>query len=298
MRVFITGGHGFVGRWLREHLAKEGDDVIAPLELEITDEDDVASALKAAQPDAIYHLAALTHVGQSWQQPDETFRVNAVGTLRTLEAVRRVSPSARVLVVGSAEVYGHVTPDQLPVGETAPVRPVSPYAASKAAAEIVALQAHLGHGLDVVQVRSFNHVGPGQSPDFVVSALARRVAEAAASGSRSIRVGNLEPRRDFTDVRDVVRAYRLLVEKGTAGEIYNVCSGHDVSVGELANRLARLAGVELELVPDPELVRPVDVPVLRGDPAKLVAATGWRPQLSLDQTLQDILELATSSPSS
>jgi GDP-4-dehydro-6-deoxy-D-mannose reductase len=289
MRVFITGGHGFVGRWLREHLAKEGDDVVAPLELEITDEDDVASALKAAQPDAIYHLAALTHVGQSWQQPDETFRVNALGTLRTLEAVRRVSPSARVLVVGSAEVYGHVTPDQLPVGETAPVRPVSPYAASKAAAEIVALQAHLGHGLDVVQVRSFNHVGPGQSPDFVVPALARRVAEAAASGSRSIRVGNLEPRRDFTDVRDVVRAYRLLVEKGVAGEIYNVCSGHDVSVGELANRLARLAGVELELVPDPDLVRPVDVPVLRGDPAKLVAATAWRPELSLDQTLSEML---------
>jgi GDP-4-dehydro-6-deoxy-D-mannose reductase len=166
---------------------------------------------------------------------------------------------------------------------------VSPYAASKAAAEVVALQANLGHGLDVVQVRSFNHVGPGQSPDFVVSALAQRVAEAAASGSRSIRVGNLEPRRDFTDVRDVVRAYRLVVEKGAAGEIYNVCSGHDVSIGELANRLARLAGVELELVPDPELMRPVDVPVLRGDPAKLVAATGWRPQLSLDQTLSDIL---------
>jgi GDP-4-dehydro-6-deoxy-D-mannose reductase len=293
MRAVVTGGSGFVAGWLRRHLEEAGDRiVVADDSTDITDGAAIRSLVLDAAPDAIYHLAAFTHVGKSWEEPREVFRVNAGGTLELIQAALECDPLPRVLLVGSAEVYGTVQPDQLPVTEEAPLRPVSPYAASKVAAEFLGLQAFLGHGLPVIRVRAFNHIGPGQHPSFVVPAFARRIAEARARGDRALPVGNLTPRRDFTDVRDVVRAYRLLVERGVAGQAYNVCTGRAVSIEEVARRLLDLAGADLELVPDPELERPVDVPVLLGDPAKLRTATGWEPEIGLDRSLGEVLDEA------
>ena len=181
------------------------------------------------------------------------------------------------------------TPEQLPLGEDTPTAPASPYAASKLAAEDVALQAWRGFGQPVVVVRPFNHIGPGQSPNFIVPALAKRIVVARRSRAGSLRVGTLTTRRDFTDVRDVVAAYRLLMDLGAPGTVYNVCSGHDVAMSEVATDLLRLAGVGLSLEADPELVRPVDVPVLRGDAGLLRAATGWQPKIPLATTLADVL---------
>ena len=291
MRSLITGGRGFVGTWLAEHLSELGDEVVRiDQEVEITDPDALLAAVRAAAPDAIYHLAALTHVGQSWDEPLRVLEVNVIGTAALLAAARECGTDPRVLVTSSAEVYGPVTdPDRLPLREGSPTAPLTPYAASKLAAEAVVTQAVLGHGQQVITVRPFNHVGPGQAPSFAVSALAKRIVDAERSGARSIPVGNLSARRDFTDVRDVVRAYRLLVESAPAGEVYNVCSGRDVSIDEIAHSLIALAGSPLELETDPSLVRAVEVPVLRGDPAKLHDATGWKPEISLEQTLADVM---------
>ena len=288
MRAFVTGGDGFVGRWLQAHLRESGDEVVAPT-TDITDAAALAAVVAEAAPEVVYHLAALASVGDSWVSPAATFTVNATGTLNLLEAVRVLARPPRVLLVCSAEVYGRVDPADLPLTEEAPLRPVSPYAASKVAAEFLGLQAWLAHGLPVLRVRAFNHIGPGQGPSFVVSSLARQIAEAGLRGSGRVAVGNLEPRRDFTDVRDVVRAYRLVVEGGTAGEVYNVCSGEAVAVGDVAARLAALAGGDVRLEVDPERVRTVETPVLLGDPSKLVAATGWTRRYGLDETLRDVL---------
>ena len=291
MRALVTGAKGFVGRWLTSHLEAAGDDVVGiDQEVDITDGDATAEAVRAIGPDAVYHLAAFTHVGDSWGDPDLVMRVNALGTLHVLEAARALEHAPTVLLISSAEVYGAVDPASLPVGETTSLAPVTPYAASKVAAEYLGVQEHLAYGLPVIRVRPFNHVGPGQAPGFVVPALAARVVEAGRSGGTSLTVGNLSARRDFTDVRDVVRAYRLLVESGTPGEVYNVCSGRDVVIEEIAGALLRLAGTDLELVRDPALMRPVDVPVVRGDPSKIEKATGWRPEIDLETTLRDILD--------
>jgi GDP-4-dehydro-6-deoxy-D-mannose reductase len=291
VRSLITGGRGFVGTWLAGHLSELGDEVVRiDQEVEITDPDALLAAVRAAAPDAIYHLAALTHVGQSWDEPLQVLEVNVIGTAALLAAARECGTGPRVLVTSSAEVYGPVTdPDRLPLREGSPTAPLTPYAASKLATEAVVTQAVLGHGQQVITVRPFNHVGPGQAPSFAVSALAKRIVDAERSGARSIPVGNLSARRDFTDVRDVVRAYRLLVESAPAGEVYNVCSGRDVSIDEIAHSLIALAGSPLELETDPSLVRAVEVPVLRGDPAKLHDATGWKPEIPLEQTLADVM---------
>jgi GDP-4-dehydro-6-deoxy-D-mannose reductase len=229
-------------------------------------------------------------VGESWDAPVEVLRVNVLGTAEVLAAARRVDPTPRILVVSSAEVYGTVTPDQLPLTEQTPPAPVTPYAASKLAAEEVALQAWRGHGQPVVVARPFNHIGPGQSPRFAVAALARRIVEAQRAGAPTMAVGTLESRRDFTDVRDVVRAYRLLLTSGQAGVRYNVCSGQDRSVAEIAACLLDLSGARLILERDPALVRPVDLPVLRGSPARLEAETGWTPRIPLEATLRDVID--------
>jgi GDP-4-dehydro-6-deoxy-D-mannose reductase len=291
VRALVTGARGFVGSWLTAHLVENGDEVVAiDHEVEITDGDAVRTAMLAAAPDVVYHLAALTSVGRSWTDPNEVLRVNATGTLYVLEAARACPRPPRVLMTSSAEVYGAVPEELLPVTEDAPLAPVTPYAASKVAAEYLGVQAHLAYGLAVIRMRPFNHVGPGQSAAFVVSALAQRIVEARRNGADSIVVGNLAARRDLTDVRDVVRAYRLLAERGVAGEVYNVCSGRDIAIADVALQLQSLAGVELRFEVDPELNRPVDVPVVRGDFTKLHEATGWEPSLSLEQTLLDVLE--------
>jgi GDP-4-dehydro-6-deoxy-D-mannose reductase len=292
VRAFVTGGHGFVGTWLTRHLAECGDEVVAPdpTTLDITDLPAITEAVAGSGADVLYHLAALPHVGASWADPTGSFRVNAEGTLCVLEAARRSDPMPTVVLAGSAEVYGHVPEDRLPIGEDEPLRPVTPYAAAKASAEMLAIQAGLAHGLAVVRARPFNHVGPGQAATFVVSSLAREVAEAERKGSPTVKVGNLGARRDFTDVRDVVRAYRLLAQQGSGGEAYNICSGTDVAIDEIAARLLTLARTDLTLDVDPDRLRPVDVPVVRGDPSRLVQATGWCPEIPLETTLADTLD--------
>src|SRR6202453_4675719 len=278
MRALITGGKGFVGQWLASHLKDSGDDVVViDIETDISNGPALRKAVAEASPGAIYHLAAMTHVGESWENPSEVLRVNVLGTAEVLAAARTLPAPPTVLVVSSAEVYGTVTPAQLPLREDAPTAPATPYAASKLAAEAVALQAWRGYGQPVIVVRPFNHIGPGQSPNFAVPALAKRIVEARKAGARSLRVGTLTTRRDFTDVRDVVIAYRLLIQHGRAGTIYNVCSGKDVAISDVAAELLTLAQADLELVTDPALVRPVDVPVLQGDASRLQAATGWVP---------------------
>jgi len=290
VRALVTGGGGFVGRWLVAHLEACGDAVVAhDAETDVTDEDAVARAIDHAGADVVYHLAARTHVGESWQAPLEVLRVNVLGTAAVLGAARRVDGAAKVVVVSSAEVYGAVVPDELPVAESAPLRPATPYAASKAAAEAVALQAWRGYGQPVIVVRPFNHVGPGQAPTFAVPALARRILDARHEGSGVLAVGTVTTRRDFTDVRDVVRAYRLIAARGEPGGIYNVCAGRDIAISEIAHRLMALCGVALTMVVDPALVRPVDVPVVRGDPSHVQADTGWKPLIPLDDTLRDVL---------
>jgi GDP-4-dehydro-6-deoxy-D-mannose reductase len=290
MRALITGGKGFVGHWLAAHLKDCGDEVVVvDVETDVADGVALRKVVTEAAPEAIYHLAALTHVGESWDNPSQVLRVNVIGTAELLAAARALAVPPTVLVVSSAEVYGVVTPDQLPLNEATPTAPATPYAASKLAAEAVALQAWRGYGQSVIVVRPFNHIGPGQSPNFAVPALAKRIVEARKSGATSLQVGTLTTRRDFTDVRDVVVAYRLLVQHGQAGTIYNVCSGKDVAISDVAAELLTLAQADLELVTDPALVRPVDVPVLQGDASRLQAATGWVPSIPLATTLADVL---------
>ncbi len=289
VRAYLTGGTGFVGDWLLRHLSDAGDTCIAPgPEIDVTDPALIAADLKAALPDVVYHLAALTHVGQSWLEPAETFRVNAMGTLNLLEAAASCEVPPVVVLVSSAEVYGPA-PATETLDEHAELRPVTPYAVSKVAAEFLGLQAFLGRGLRVVRARAFNHVGPGQLDDFVVSALARRMVEAELHNGGDVQVGNLAASRDFTDVRDVVRAYRLLATNGVAGEAYNVCSGRAISIAALAAQMAGLLSCEVRFVQDPDLFRPVEIPVLVGDASKLVAATAWQPTIELATTLSDVL---------
>jgi GDP-4-dehydro-6-deoxy-D-mannose reductase len=291
VRSLVTGAHGFVGRHLVHHLEQVGDDVVGVdrEHVDITKADEVTALFDRVRPDAVYHLAGDSDVGRSWSNPVDTFRANAEGTLNVLQACLGAGVQ-RVLAVTSADIYGRVTEEELPLREDAPLRPVSPYAASKVAADYLALQSYLGHGLAVIRARPFNHIGPGQRPNFVAPALAERIARNEQAGNEVVRVGNLSPRRDFTDARDVVRAYRLLVLHGTPGEAYNVCRGEDVAIRDLAVRLVGLARKPMRLEPDHDLERPVDIPVLRGDPTKLRSATGWQPEIPLEQTLDDLLD--------
>lgn len=292
MEALVTGVAGFVGRHLVSHLQARGDSVTGidrEHGIDLLDPPALTAAIAEAGPDAVYHLGGWSDVGGSWAAPRDAFRVNAEGTLNVLEACRAAGVS-RVLLVSSADVYGKVSLSELPLTEESPFRPVTPYAASKIAADELGLQAWLGYGLEVLRVRAFNHLGPGQTNRFVCPALAERIALNELEGREVVTVGNLTPRRDFTDVRDVVRAYRLLVEEGEPGEAYNVCSGHDIAIAELADRLVTMAARPMRLEGDPALQRPVDVPVLRGDYAKLHKATGWDPEIELDQTLRDVLD--------
>jgi GDP-4-dehydro-6-deoxy-D-mannose reductase len=290
MKAFVTGASGFVGTYLTAHLAASGDDVIAPDDsLDVVDRDAVDAAIARAGPEAVYHLAALSHVGESWAEPNRVLRVNVEGAVNVLDAARRYGVE-RVLVVGSAEEYGRVEPADVPITEDAPLRPVTPYAVSKVAADYLALQSHLAWALHTIRVRAFSHTGPGQSSRFLVPALARRIAEAERDERSEIVVGALDPIRDISDVRDIVRAYRLLVEHGESGEVYNVCRGEGVAVADIAQALLARAHRPVELVSDPTLLRPAEVPCLVGDSSRLRAATGWRPEYSLDDTLAAVLE--------
>ncbi len=290
MRALITGGQGFVGRHLARHLSDMGDDVIvADREVDVTDRAALVSIMTTATPDVIYHLAAMTSVAESWSRPAEYTRVNVLGTAHLLDAAHELVPEARVVLVSSAEVYGIVDEADLPITEASPTVPTNPYSTSKLEAEHVARDAVRSRHQRVVIARPFNHIGPGQSAVFVVPALVQRMLDATAEGRHFIMVGDLSTRRDFSDVRDVVRAYRLLGEWGRSGEAYNVASGHDIALSDLAEELRRRINPDLELLVDPDLLRPIEVPVSRGSFEKLHEATGWETSFTLSQSLDDVI---------
>lgn len=246
------------------------------------------AAVAAVRPDVVYHLAAHAHVGDSWSDPAGTLHDNVAMTLNVLEAVRVEAPEATVVAVASGEVYG--PPERLPVDESAPLRPQNPYAVSKASADLLAGFYADAHGLRVIRARAFNHAGPGQAPIYAIASFAQQVAAAVDAGEDPIRIvtGNPDTRRDYTDVRDVVRAYRLLAERARPG-IYNVCSGRTASAAELVAGLAEAAGTPVDHVIDPELVRPHEVMEVRGSYEALREATGWEPEYELARTLSETL---------
>jgi GDP-4-dehydro-6-deoxy-D-mannose reductase len=310
MRVLVTGVSGFVGGHLAEHLIELGDLVVGlsargrwPEELahlsrhvriEACDlagacESDLSGLIARKQPEAIYHLAAQANPQASVADPRGTWAFNLGGTLNLLEAIRATGLSPRVVMVSSGICYGEPAPEHLPVSESCPLRPNNPYAASKGAADLLGIQHHLAHGLDVIIVRPFNHAGPRQGSNYVLGGLARQVAEVEAGARPRIEVGNLDVVRDFTDVRDVVRAYRLLAERGIGGEIYNLGTGQGTRLADALATLTKLARVPVEVHVDPARVRPVDVPRLVADPTRLRAATGWEPRFTIEQTLADML---------
>jgi len=292
VKALVTGAGGFVGSALVAHLRAKGDEVVAVDRAhgpDVTDAASVREVVGRERPDAVYHLAAVTHIGASWEAPLEVFRINTEGTLNVLSACKAAGVD-RVLVVGSADEYGAVRPEDLPLSEDAPLRPLTPYGASKVAAEFLGLQAFLGEQVPVIRVRAFNHTGRTQPDRFMVPSLARRIAAAERDGRKEIPIGSLEPVRDFTNVEDVVVAYRLLVERGEPGEVYNVCTGVGHSVAEVAEHLLGLARHAIELVPDPSLLRPVEVPRLVGDNTRLRQATGWAPAIPFEDTLAQILD--------
>lgn len=292
MKVFVTGAKGFVGTWLCRHLEAAGDEVVMGSSSEgfdVTNPWRVREAITAAKPDALYHLAAQSLVGESWKDPARTFEVNAMGTLHVLDAALACPNPPKVLLCSTSDVYGRVGEDEMPVSEDQSLAPVNPLAASKVAAEYLGIQAHLGTKLPVIRVRAFSHIGPDQPGHFLAPALAQRIVAAERTDATQLPVGNIEARRDYVDVRDLVRAYHLLVEKGVPGEVYNVCSGKDVSVKEIAERLLRASNIDLDIVVDPGLVRQREVSAIRGDKTRITALTGWEPEIKLDQTLTDIL---------
>jgi GDP-4-dehydro-6-deoxy-D-mannose reductase len=307
VRVLVTGAGGFVGRWLVRALAErhevhgllhpsEPRDGLAELPLTVH-EGDVAEApavdavMAAVLPGAVLHLAALSFVPDAERDPLPTYRVNVGGTLAVLTALRARAPKARLLYVGSGDAYGAVRQDDLPIDEDLPLRPLSVYGASKAAAETAALQWQRSYGLDVVCARPFNHTGPGQGPSFVCPALARQVADIEAGRQPpALRAGNLDPVRDLSDVRDVVAGYVALLERGTAGRVYNLCSGVGRSIRDVIDVFRSLARVPIDVVQDPALVRRVDVPHITGSHARVTADTGWRPAIPFERTAADVLE--------
>jgi GDP-4-dehydro-6-deoxy-D-mannose reductase len=288
-RVLITGASGFVGRHLAAACAVAGDDVHAAARstgIDLRDGEAARAAVAAAAPEVVYHLAAHAHVGASWEDPAATLQDNLAMTVNVLEAVRAEAPGAVVLAAGSGEAYGE--PGTLPLTEDAPLRPRSPYAASKAATDLVAGFYADGYEVRVVRARAFNHAGPGQEPRYAISAFARQLAAGLEAGDNPVAIvtGSPDARRDYTDVRDVVRAYRLLAAAGRPGA-YNICSGRALSARELVAALGEAAGVAVRHEVDPARVRAREVPEMRGSPARLSELTGWRPEIPLARTLVD-----------
>jgi GDP-4-dehydro-6-deoxy-D-mannose reductase len=249
----------------------------------------VRAAVRDAEPDVVHHLAARAHVGESWREPEAYLRDNAAMTLHLLEAVRDEAPEAAVVVVGSSELYG--PPVSLPVDESAPLAPQNPYAVSKASADLLAGFFADAHGLRILRARAFNHAGPGQEPIYAIASFARQIAAGLEAGEDPVRVvtGNPDARRDYTDVRDIVRGYRELAERAEPG-IYNLCSGRPASAAELLQTMGRVAGVGVDHVVDPKLRRGHEVMEVRGSYERLHAATGWEPEIPLEQTLADTVE--------
>jgi GDP-4-dehydro-6-deoxy-D-mannose reductase len=309
-RALITGIAGFAGSHLAELLLEDGvevcglvfpgeptqniDPIISHLKLstcDIRDAEAVGRAVGQSNPDHIYHLAAITFIPESLDDPRLTFETNLFGTMNVLEAAKRSAGAARVLFVGSADEYGFVGSEELPVSERTPLRPLNPYSVSKASASMLAFQYAASRALHVVRVRPFNHTGPRQSPRFVCSDFARQIVEIEKGKSGAeVSVGNLRPKRDFTDVRDVVRAYRDVLEKGESGQVYNICSGRAFSVGDILDMLLSISAQEIKIIECSDRLRETDVDEIRGDFSKIEKAVGWKPTIPLSSTLEGMIE--------
>jgi GDP-4-dehydro-6-deoxy-D-mannose reductase len=312
MRVLITGITGFAGSHLAEYILAEHpgvrvcgfvrwrsrmDNILSiqdKIELHEADLKDIVSLKKAlaeVKPDRIFHLAAQSFVPTSWKLPAETFAINAIGQVNLFEAVLDLKLDPKIQVAGSSEEYGQVYPNEVPMKETNPLRPLSPYAVSKVAQDLLAYQYHKSYGLRTVRTRGFNHTGPRRGDVFVTSNFAKQIAE-IEKGKRPpvLSVGNLDARRDFTDVRDIVRAYWLAAEKGEDGEVYNIGSGKAMAMKEMLDKLLVLTKVEVKIQVDPARLRPSDVPILLSDSSKFMTLTGWKPRIPLDRTFKDLLD--------
>lgn len=300
MRVLVTGADGFVGQHLLRALAAAGHEPIAcggphatdlPHRCDLSNEPSLVEVVRTSAPDGVIHLAALSSVGQSHGAPIRTFDVNALGALRLAQAMREHAPRARLVFVSSGEIYGRPPGDE-PARESDPARPLSPYAAAKAAAEIAILQLVRAYAFDAVVARPFNHLGRGQAPAFVVPSFARQLVEIARSGRPGVlKVGNLEPVRDFSHVHDVCRAYLLLLEKGEPGEIYNIGSGEGQSIARILDALVELSGASARPEVDPARVRKAEIPVLVANTRK-IEALGFERQKSVRDALQDVIDEA------
>ncbi len=312
MKVLITGMTGFAGGHLSQYLQGLEGVEVAGLDLASPDETflksfdgiapevhccdlaepgPLAKVVAEVEPDAVIHLAALAQVAGAWEQAASILETNIVCTQVLMQTLHEKAPEARVLIVSSSEVYGKIDQDRLPANEESVLRPNNPYSVSKVASEFVALQYHEAFGAEVVIARPFNHIGPRQVGNFVVPAFARQIAEMEAGlREQVLRVGNLESSRDFTDVRDVVRAYYLLLTRGQSGEAYNVASGNSYPISDILAMLLEMSSVHPVAENIPELMRPSDTPVVAGDSSKLKALGDWNPEISLEQSLRDTLD--------
>jgi len=309
-RVLITGITGFAGSHLADYLVRRGGIEIHGIdrwrsktenidhlkgkltmhECDIRDASSVRSVMEKIRPDQIFHLAAQSFVPTSWSAPAETLTTNIVGQLHVFEAVRQLKINCRIHVAGSSEEYGLVHPEELPIKETTPLRPLSPYAVSKVGQDLLGFQYFMSYKMHIVRTRGFNHTGPRRGEVFVESDFAQQIARIETGLQDPIlRVGNLQTKRDFTDVRDMVEGYWLALEKGIPGEVYNICSGRSFSISELLEMLLGLSSAKVRVVEDPARLRPSDVPCLQGDSSKFSQATGWQPRIPIETTLRDLL---------
>lgn len=309
MRLLITGINGFVGGHLAERLLESGAGEVWGLArqpgialphlhgrvkfacADLLQIEQTVAALQSIQPDVIFHLAGQSNVPRSFLDPAATLSTNILAQLNLFQALLRLRQSPALLIAGSNEIYGKVQPEDLPIGEDAPLRPVNPYAVSKAAQDLLSYQYHVSHGLRTIQMRPFNHIGPRQSEHFVASAFAAQIAriEAGLQDPR-LHVGNLAAERDFTDVRDIVRGYDLAAQRAEVGRAYNIGSGRAVSIRWLLDTLLTFSECDIDLEPDPSRMRPADVPRVVCDSRRFAEQTGWEPRIPLEQTLYDILE--------
>lgn len=308
MRVLITGSEGFAGSHLVEHCLAEGDEVwgtCAPgarasnlshlldqITLRVGDlskHDFIHGVLNETRFDVIYHLAAVSFVPDSERGPARAYEINVLAGIHTLEAVRTEHKHAKIVLASSAEVYGHVKPENMPIMETQPIAPVNIYASGKAALELAAHPFVTMYGMNVTIARPFNHTGPRQRTDFVCSTFAHQVAKIEAGGEKVIHVGDLSPKRDFSDVRDIARGYRLLAQHGEAGVAYNLASGQSVAVKDVLDMLVQMSRVKVEVKTDPARVRHTQVMEVRGSYDKIHERCGWKPEMPLEKTLRDLL---------
>lgn len=295
-KLLLTGGSGFVGSTLLRLWAaspwEEWDELaVAQPSPDLRDAQAVLAWIDSVRPDGVLHLAAQSFVPASFENPRHTYEVNLLGTLNLLTALKKTGFSGRFLQVGTADAYGLVAESDLPVAETLALQPRNPYAVSKAACELLCRQMAISEGLDIVLARPFNHTGPGQPSRFAVSGFARQAAEIQRGHSPPVlKVGDLSVTRDISDVRDVLEAYRLLLARGETGEIYNVCSGREICLRDVLERILALAGVEAEIAVDASRLRPAEQRRIYGTAEKLKKATGWEQRHSLDVTLRDMID--------